>query len=94
MNSSSLTIDGCLSREDDHHQLKSLVGVLEVSEHGLHAVGSLGVLAEARLTLDGHPCIARDLPQLIRESSEESKQEMFQYLKASGLCRIQIYSNK
>lgn len=64
-----VTINRRLSREDDHHQLQALVGVLEVPEHGLHAVRPLGVLAEARLTLDGHPCISRDLPQLVSESS-------------------------
>lgn len=65
-----LTVNRCLPRQDDDHQLEALVGVLEVPEHGLHAVGSLGILTEAGLTLDGHPCIPRDLPQLICECSE------------------------
>lgn len=66
----SLTIDRCLSRQDDDHQLEALVGVLQVPEHGLNTVSSLGVFTEARLTLDGHPCIPRDLPQLICKCSE------------------------
>lgn len=36
-------------------------------EHGLHAVCSLRVFAEARLTLDGHPRILGNLPQLVCE---------------------------
>lgn len=68
--SGPLTVDRSLPRQDDHHQLEALVGVLEVSEHGLHAVCSLGVFTEARLALDGHPCVPGDLPQLICECSE------------------------
>lgn len=64
-----LTVDGRLARQDDHHQLQTLVGVLEVAEHGLHAVRPLGVLAEAGLTLDGHPSVPGDLPQLVGEGS-------------------------
>lgn len=73
----TLTVDGCLPRQDDHHQLEALVGVLEVPEHGLHAVRSLGVLAEAGLTLDGHPCIPGDLPQLICKRSETDKEQRY-----------------
>ncbi|XP_052571709.1 uncharacterized protein LOC128096319 [Peromyscus californicus insignis] len=49
---------------DDDDELQSRVGVLEMSEHGLHAVRTLCVLAETRLTLDGHPRILGNLPQL------------------------------
>ena len=61
------TVDGGLSRQDDDHQLQALVGVLQVLEHGLHAVGPLGILTEAGLALDGHPSITRDLTQLVGE---------------------------
>lgn len=73
----TLTVDGRLPRQDDHHQLEALVGVLEVPEHGLHAVCSLGVLAEAGLTLDGHPCISGDLPQLICKRSETDEEQRY-----------------
>ncbi|KAA8591798.1 hypothetical protein FQN60_017172 [Etheostoma spectabile] len=53
-----------LSR-DDNDELQSGVGVLQVSEHGLHAVRSLGVFTETRLALDGHPSIFRDFTQLL-----------------------------
>ena len=36
-------------------------------EHGLHTVCPLRVFAEARLALDGHPCVLGNLPQLVRE---------------------------
>lgn len=68
-----LTVDGRLAGQDDHHQLQTLVGVLEVAEHGLHAVRPLGVLAEAGLTLNGHPSVPGDLPQLVRERSRTSR---------------------
>ena len=68
-----LTIDWRLARQNDHHQLQALIGVLEVLEHGLHAVGSLGVLAEAGLSLDGHASVFRDLPQLVCEAPGVSK---------------------
>lgn len=55
------TIDRCLPGQDDDDELQAGVGVLKVSEHGLHAVGSLGVFTETRLTLNGHPGIFRDL---------------------------------
>ena len=64
-----LTIDWCLPRKDHYHQLEALVSILKMLEHGLHTVGSLGILAETRLALDGHPCIPRDLPQLVCEGS-------------------------
>lgn len=64
------TIDGSFPRQDDHHQLQTLVGVFKVPEHGLYTVCSLGIFAEAGLTLDGHPCIPGDFSQLIRECSE------------------------
>ena len=64
-----LTVDGGLPRQDYHHQLETLVGVLEVLEHGLHAVRSLGILAEAGLALDGHARVSRDLPQLVCKCS-------------------------
>lgn len=63
----SLTIDWCFSWQNDHDKLQPSVSVLEVSEHGLHAVGSLGVFAEAGLALDGHPSIPGNLPQLFCE---------------------------
>lgn len=81
-----LTIDGCLPRQDDDHQLEALVGVLEVPEHGLHAVRSLGILTEARLTLDGHPCIPRDLPQLICECSETDEELVHCYVIMRCSC--------
>ena len=62
-----LTIDGGLPWQDDDDELQASVGVLQVSEHGLHAVCSLGVFTEARLALDGHPSVLGDLTQLVRE---------------------------
>ena len=64
-----LTIDRSFPGEDDHNQLEALVGVLEVLEHGLHAVRPLGVLAETGLALDGHARVSRDLPQLVCKGS-------------------------
>lgn len=75
----TLTVDGRLPRQDDHHQLEALVGVLEVPEHGLHAVCSLGVLAEAGLALDGHPCVSGDLPQLICKRSETDEEQRYDF---------------
>lgn len=66
-----LTVDWCFSRQDDHNQLQPNVRHLEVLEHGLHAVGSLGVFAETRLALDGHPSILGDLPKLVSETSTQ-----------------------
>ena len=66
-----LTVNGGLSRQDDDDELQARVGVLQVSEHGLHAVRPLGVLTEAGLALDGHPSILRDLTQLVGEPSED-----------------------
>jgi len=51
------TIDGSFARQDYNDELQPGVGVLQVSEHRLHAVGSLGVFTETRLALDGHPSI-------------------------------------
>ncbi len=64
----ALTVDGGFSGQDDDDELQSGVGVLQVSEHGLHAVGSLCVLTETRLTLDRHPSVLGDLTQLVRET--------------------------
>ena len=63
-----LTVDGGLPGQDDDDELQAGVGVLQVSEHGLHAVGPLGVFTEARLALDGHPSVLGDLTQLVREA--------------------------
>lgn len=52
-----VTIDRSFSWQDDDDELKSRVCVFQVSEHGLHAVCSLGVFTETRLALDGHPSI-------------------------------------
>lgn len=41
-----------------------------MSEHGLHAVCTLGVLAEAGLALDWHPGVLGDLAQLVCETPE------------------------
>ena len=51
------TVDGCFSRQDHDDELQPSVGVLQVSEHGLHAVRSLGIFTEARLALNWHPSI-------------------------------------
>ena len=56
-----ITIDGSFARQDDDDELQSSVGVFEVSEHGLHAVRSLGVFTKTRLALDRHSSILRDL---------------------------------
>ena len=72
MNKANLTVDWGLSRQDDDDELQSRVGVLQVPEHGLHTVGSLGVFTETRLALDGHPSILGDLTQLVCEVPEES----------------------
>lgn len=65
------TIDRCFSRQDDHNQLQTNVGHLEVFEHGLHAVGSLGIFTETWLALDGHPSVFGDLPELVSEAPTE-----------------------
>lgn len=59
-----LTIDWRFSWQNYYHELQPSVSVLEVSEHGLHTVSSLGIFAEARLPLDWHSCISGNLPQL------------------------------
>lgn len=51
------TIDRCFPRQDYDDELQPTVGVLQVSEHGLHAVSSLGVFTETWLALDWHPSI-------------------------------------
>jgi hypothetical protein len=66
-----LTINRGLSRQDDDDELQPLVGVLEVAEHGLHLVGARGVLAETRLTHDGHARIVGDALKILREVSED-----------------------
>lgn len=62
------TIDGCFAGQDDDDELQAGVGVLQVPEHGLHAVCPLSIFTEARLSLDGHPSILRDLAQLVSEA--------------------------
>lgn len=52
-----LTVDRCFARQDDNNQLQANVRHLEVFEHGLHAVCSLGVFTETWLTLDGHSSV-------------------------------------
>lgn len=42
-------------------------------EHRLHAVCPLGVLAEAGLALDGHPCILGYLAQLVSETPSNTQ---------------------
>lgn len=42
-------------------------------EHGLHAVGSLGVFAETWLALNGHPSILGDLSELVGEAPNPTK---------------------
>lgn len=59
-----LTIDGCFPWQNDHDELQAGVSVLEVPEHGLHAVGPLCVFTETRLALDGHSRVSGNLPQL------------------------------
>lgn len=65
--SSRPTVDRCLSRQDDHHKLQASIGILQVPEHGLYAVSTLRVLAEAWLALDGHARVPRNLPELFSE---------------------------
>ena len=62
------TIDRGFPRQDDDDELQSGIRVLQVSEHGLHAVCALGVFTETRLALDWHPSVLRDLSQLIGEA--------------------------
>lgn len=66
-----LTINWCFSWQDDHDKLQASVSVLEVSEHGLHAVGSLRIFTEAGLPLDWHSSIPGNLPQLFCEGPGE-----------------------
>ena len=51
------TVDRRFSRQDHDDELQPSVGVLQVSEHGLHAVRSLCVFTETRLALNWHPSI-------------------------------------
>lgn len=69
----SHTIDGCFAGQDDHNQLQTYVGHLQVFEHGLHAVGSLGVFAETWLALNGHPSILGYLSELVGEAPNPTK---------------------
>lgn len=71
-----LTVDRRFPRKDHYNQLEALVCVLEVPEHGLHTVCTLGILAEAGLTLDWHPSIPGDLPELICECSETGEERV------------------
>jgi len=52
-----LTVNRRFPRQDDHDQLQADIRHLEVFEHGLHAVGSLGVFTEAWLALNWHSSI-------------------------------------
>lgn len=63
------TVNRRLPGQDDDDELQPAVGVLQVSEHGLHAVGSLSIFAETRLALYWHPGVLRDLPQLVSKGS-------------------------
>lgn len=62
-----LGVHGRLARQDDHHQLQACIRVLQVPEHGLHAVRTLRIFAEARLALDRHAGVSRDLSELLCE---------------------------
>lgn len=64
------TIHGSLARQDDYHQLKASIRILQMPEHGLHAIRPLGIFTEARLALDRHSSVPRDLSELLREGSE------------------------
>lgn len=64
------TVNRGFARQDDHHQLKAGVRVLQMPEHGLHAVRPLGIFTEARLALDGHPSVSGDLSELLCEGPE------------------------
>lgn len=67
-----LTIDWCFARQDDHNQLQTYIRHLEVFEHGLHAVSSLGVFTETWLALNGHPGVFGDLSKLVSETPVEN----------------------
>lgn len=64
------TIDWSFSRQDDDDELQSRISVLEVPEHGLHTVRSLGIFTETWLALNRHACILGDFTQLIRKIPE------------------------
>lgn len=67
------TVNRRLPRQDYDDELQPAVGVLQVSEHGLHAVGSLSIFAETRLALYWHPGILGDLPQLVSKGPERDE---------------------
>ncbi len=97
--STKLTIDRSLSWQDDDDELQSGVRVLQVSEHGLHAVRSLGVFTETRLALDGHPSILRDFTQLVSETSTwgGGKQEgwrLIRMINSASLCLFLLAKSK
>lgn len=64
------TIDRCLAWKHNHNKLQALVGILQIPKHWLHLIWPCGIFTEARLSHDWHPCIIRDLLQLLGEVSE------------------------
>lgn len=71
-----LTIDWCFARKDDHNQLQTNIRHLEVFEHGLHAVCSLGVFTETWLALNGHASILGDFSKLVSEAPVENHETL------------------
>lgn len=80
----ALTIHRCLSRENHDNELQPNVSQLQVFEHGLHTVRTLCVFAEARLALDGHPCVLGDLAQLVCKTPTDTKEA----LKIPGVWQV------
>lgn len=61
------TVNGRLPGKHHADELQSLEILLEVLEHRLHLIHADGILAEARLSEDGHARVRRDSLQLSGE---------------------------
>ena len=53
------SVDRCLARKNDHNQLQTIVSRFEKFKHRFHLFNTRGILAEARLTNNGHASIVR-----------------------------------
>lgn len=68
-----LTVHWRLPWQDDYDELEPRIRIFKVSEHRLHAVGTLGIFTKARLALDWHPRVLGDLAQLVRKTPDKIK---------------------
>lgn len=64
------SVDRCFARKNDHNQLQTIVGRFEKFKHRFHLFNTCGILAEARLTNNGHASIVRYTLKLLSEGSK------------------------